>query len=122
LDYDRIQQSKLPRHLHHNEKRVVPVGNSHTYSYANAHTDSDRDSYSYAGAHTSTDTNCNTDSNSYGGANRDTDANSNSIWEYMPPANDGESYSCSKHAVQFHGSGQRERCHAEDSFKRRSRS
>jgi hypothetical protein len=77
LDYDRIQQSKLPRHLHHNEKRVVPVGNahSHTYSYANAHTDSDRDSYSYTGAHTDTNshsaptdtyTNRDTDTNSYG--------------------------------------------------------
>src|SRR5207248_8469473 len=95
----------------------------------NAHGNTDRDSYSYAGAHTHTNsdsaptdtyTNCNTDTNSYGDAY--TDANSNSIWEYMPAANDGESYSCSKHAVQFRGSGQRDRCDAEDSFKRRSRS
>jgi hypothetical protein len=82
--------------------------NSDTNSYGNA----DRDSYSYADTYT----NCDSNSNTYCNTDR------NSIWEYMPPANDGESYSCSQHAVQFHGSGQRDRCDAEDSFKRRSRS
>src|SRR4029077_12686290 len=95
-------------------------------AYSDAHSDintnsngnTDRDSYSYAGAHTNT--NFNTSTHAYGDAY--TDANSNSIWEYMPAANDGESCFCSQHAVQFHGSGQRDRCDAEDSFKRRSRS
>jgi hypothetical protein len=93
---------------------------SNANSDTNAHGNTDRDSYSYAGAHTDTYTNCDSNSNSCG--DTDTNANRNSIWEYMPAANDGESYSCSQHAVQFHGSGQRDRCDAEDSFKRRSRS
>jgi hypothetical protein len=56
LDYCRIQQSKLPRHIHHNGKRVVPIGNAHTYAYWNT----ERNSYSYA--HTHSNTHCYTSS------------------------------------------------------------
>jgi len=102
----------------------VPVGNAHSYAYG----DTDRNSYSYANPHSdsNSDTNCydytnansnaNTDSSapdthSYGDAHSYGDsysnANSKPIWECMPAANDGEPYSCSQHAVQFHGTSKR---------------
>jgi hypothetical protein len=43
LDYCRIQQSKLAGHIHHNGKRVVPIGNAHSHSYGNT----ERYTYTY---------------------------------------------------------------------------
>ena len=66
---------------------------------ADANTDStttDTDAY----------TNCNSNSNTNGNSNCYSDTNK-PTWEYMPPANDGEPYSCSRHAVEFYGPGKR---------------
>jgi hypothetical protein len=68
LDYCRIQQSKLSRHLHHNGKRVVSIDNADSDSHGNT----ERNSYGYANPHS----NANSDSNSYGYANPHSNANS----------------------------------------------
>ena len=84
----------------------MPIVNANSYSYRNT----DRDSYSYGDTNfdsTTTDTYAYSNTNSYCYSNSDTDANSKPIWECMPAANDGESYSCSQHAVQFHGTSKR---------------
>src|SRR4029077_18144041 len=51
LDYCRIQQSKLPWHVHHNGKRVVPIDNSyaHTATYTTCDTDPDWTSCAWSG-------------------------------------------------------------------------
>jgi hypothetical protein len=98
----------------------VSIGNAHpdangntyrdAYSNSNCNTDANRDTYTYANANsdsttTYTHTNGHGNSNSNSNTNCDTDANSKPIWECLPPANDGAPYSCSKHAVEFYGSG-----------------
>ena len=78
------------------------------YANTNSYVDSDPNANSYA---TATDTyangnnhpnsNCNFNTNTYGDTYKPT-------WECLLSANDGGPYSCSKHAVEFYGSGERD--------------
>ena len=95
-----------------------------TNGNSNGHTNRDRNSDSTA---TDTNSNSNGHTNSYRYCDRYRYSNSNAYcesntWECLLSANDGEPYFCSKHAVEFYGSGQRDRCDVKDNFKRRSRS
>ena len=73
--------------------------------------------------HTNGNSNGHTNRNGYryGYANSYSYCESNP-WECLLSANDGEPCSCSKRAVEFYGSGERDRCDLKDNFKRRSRS
>ena len=61
MDYCRIQQSKLPWHLHHDEKRVVSIGNANSYRNADPDCDSHRYANSNGNANTESDCNRNPD-------------------------------------------------------------
>ena len=122
------------------------IGNAHSYAdsnpigdaYANTNFYSDPDAIgsTYCDPNTdstATDTHANGNSNGhtnrngycnryrYGYSNSNAYSESNP-WECLLSANDGGPYSCSKHAVEFYGSGERDRCDVKDNFKRRPRS
>src|SRR5262245_38915445 len=111
----------------------MSIGNAHSYADSNTIGDIDANRDTYCDANTdstATDTHTNGNSNGHtnsnGYCNRYRYSNSNAYcesnpWEYMLSANDGEPCFCSKHAVEFYGSGERDRCDLKDNFKRRSR-
>ena len=86
--------------------------NRNTYCDANSDATT-TNTYIYANCNNHPNSNCNCNNNTYGNTYKPTR-------EYMLSANDGEPCFCSKHAVEFYGSGQRDRCDVKDNFKRRS--
>jgi hypothetical protein len=122
----------------------MSIGNAHsnadsntigdTYANTNFYGDTDANRNTYCdpdsdatATYTHTNGNSNGHTNSNGYCHRYRYANSNAYcesnpWECLPAANDGEPCFCFKHAVEFYGSGERDRCDVKDNFKRRSRS
>ena len=106
----------------------MSIGDTHSYADSNTigdtyadpnfygDTDAKRDTYCDPNTDaTATDTNGHTNghTNSNGYCNRYRYTNSNAYWESttwecLLSANDGGPYSCSKHAVEFYGSGERD--------------
>jgi hypothetical protein len=93
-------------------------GNSNGHTYCDRNSDSTAtDSNGNSNGHTY----CDRNSDRYGYSNSNAYCESNP-WECLLSANDGEPCSCFKRAVEFYGSGERDRCDLKDNFKRRSRS
>src|SRR5262245_32896782 len=115
------------------------IGNAHSNADSNTigdtnpntnfygDTNANRNTYCDPNSDANTNANSNGHTNGNGYCNRYRYSNSNAYcesnpWECLLSANDGEPCFCSKHAVEFYGFGQRDRCDVKDNFKRRSRS
>jgi hypothetical protein len=88
----------------HSNSYGITERDSYCYPYTYCNTDANRDTYAYADTNSDATT---TDTYAYSNCNCYTNANTKPIWQCMPAANDGEPYSCSQHAVQFHGTSKR---------------